>query len=66
MKIVAGIILMIGGLCGATIGFMGTVQVTSSLKVIDGLELSLALAIFSIFVFLSGVANLLSSTSNSL
>ena len=63
MKIVSGIILMIGGLCGAAIGFMGTVEVSSTLKIIDGLEMSLALAVFSIFVFLSGIGNLLSSSN---
>ena len=63
MKIVSGILLMFGGLCGAAIGFMGTVQVSSTLKVIDGLEFSFALAGFSIFVFLNGVASLFSSTN---
>ena len=63
MKIVSGIILMIGGHCGAAIGFMGTVEVSSTLKIIDGLEMSLALAVFSIFVFLSGIGNLLSSSN---
>ena len=56
MRIVAGIILMIGGLCGAVIGFMGTVVVSSQLAILDGLELSAVLAGFSIVVFLSGVS----------
>ena len=63
MKIVSGIILMIGGICGAAVGFMGTVEVSSTLQVIDGMDMSLALAVFSIFVFLSGVANLFSSSN---
>ena len=54
---------MIGGLCGAAVGFMGTVQVSSTLDIIDGMELSLALAVFSVFVFLSGVANLFYSSN---
>ena len=58
MRIVSGVILMIGGICGAVIGFLGTVVVTSQIKIIDGLELSTVLAAFSIVVFLSGVANL--------
>ena len=58
MRIVSGIILMIGGICGAVIGFLGTVIVTSQIEIIDGLELSIALAAFSIVVFLSGVSNL--------
>jgi hypothetical protein len=63
MKIVSGIIMMIGGLGGAAIGFMGNVQVTSTLDIIDGLDLSWVLVGFSIFVFLSGIANLMSSSS---
>ena len=63
MKIVSGIILMIGGLCGAALGFMGTVQVSSTLEILDGLEFSMALAVFSIVVFLSGVANLFASSN---
>ena len=56
MRIVAGIILMTGGLCGAVIGFLGTVVVSSQLEILDGLELSMALAGFSIVVFLSGIS----------
>ncbi len=63
MRIVSGIILMIGGICGAAIGFMGTVQVSSRLYIIDGLDLSLTMAIFSLFLFLSGAANLFSSSN---
>ena len=58
MRIVSGIILMIGGICGAVIGFLGTVVVTSQIEIINELEPSMALAGFSIVVFLSGVANL--------
>lgn len=54
---------MIGGLGGAIIGLMGSVQVTSSLDIIDGLDLSWVLTGFSIFVFLSGIANLISSSN---
>jgi hypothetical protein len=65
MKIVSGIILMIGGLAGAVIGLTGEIQVTSTLDIIDGLNLSTILAAFSIFVFLSGIASILSSSSSS-
>lgn len=51
-----------GGLGGAIIGLTGSVRVTSTLDIIDGLDLSIALAGYSIFVFLSGIANLLSSS----
>lgn len=58
MRIIFGIIMMIGGICGAVIGFLGTVEVTSLIEIFDGIELSMALAGFSVVVFLSGVANL--------
>ncbi len=61
MRIVTGIILMIGGIIGAAIGFLGTVIVSSQIVFLDGLELSIALAAFSIVVFLSGTANLFMS-----
>lgn len=61
MRIVTGIILMIGGIIGAAIGFLGTVIVSSQIVFLDGLELSIALAAFSIVVFLSGAANLFMS-----
>ena len=61
MRIVTGIILMIGGIIGAAIGFLGTVIVSSQIIFLDGLELSIALAAFSIVVFLSGAANLFMS-----
>jgi hypothetical protein len=53
--------LMIGGLCGAVIGFLGTVVVSSQLEILDGLELSMTLAGFSIIVFISGVSWLFAS-----
>jgi len=61
MRIVSGIILMIGGICGAVIGFLGTVVVTSQIEIINELELSMALAGFSIVVFLSGASLLFTS-----
>ena len=61
MKIIAGIVLMAGGLCGVVVGFLGTVEVSSQLEILDGLELSTALAGFSIVVFLSGIALLFTS-----
>ena len=63
MKIVTGIILMIGGIGGAIVGLMGTVQVTSTLDIIDGMDLSIALTAFSVFVFLNGLGNLISSSN---
>ena len=54
---------MIGGIGGAIVGLMGTVQVTSTLDIIDGMDLSIALTAFSVFVFLNGLGNLISSSN---
>ncbi len=61
MKFLFGVCLMIGGLCGAIMGFLGNVVVNSSLAAIDGMEMSIGLALFSIVVFITGVANLFPS-----
>jgi hypothetical protein len=62
MKLLFGMLLMIGGLCGAIMSFCGTIVVSSSLALIDGVELSLYIALFSIVVFLSGLSTLFSSS----
>ena len=61
MKFLLGIFLIIGGICGITISFLSNIVVNSSLPIIDGLELSLGFALFSIVVFLTGVYDLLSA-----
>jgi hypothetical protein len=62
MKMLLGMLLMIGGLCGAIMSFFGTIVVSSSLSMIDGAELSLGIALFSLVVFLSGVSSLFQSS----
>ena len=61
MKFLLGIFLIIGGICGIAISFLSNIVVNSSLPIIDGLELSLGFALFSIVVFLTGVYDLLSA-----
>lgn len=58
MKVLFGMLLMLGGLCGMAIAFCGNIVVNSSLPIIDGLELSIGLGLFSIIVFLGGIYNL--------
>jgi hypothetical protein len=53
-----GILLMVGGLCGAAMSAVCSIVVSSSLLLFDGLELSLSLAVFSIVAFLSGLYQL--------
>ena len=61
MKLLFGVICIIGGLTGVAIGFLSNIVVTSSLEIINGLELSMWIGLFSIFVFISGVINLFST-----
>ncbi len=63
MRLLFAMILMIGGLVGAVMSFTGTITVSSTLAVIDGSELSMAIALFSLVVFISGISNLLSSNN---
>ena len=62
MKFVFGIVLMIGGLCGALMSFLSDIVVNSSMPLFDGLELSIGLGLFSIVMFIGGLYNLLSTT----
>ena len=63
MRLLFAMVLMIGGLAGAVMSFTGTITVSSTLAVIDGTELSMAIALFSLVVFISGITNLLSSNN---
>jgi hypothetical protein len=63
MRLLFAMILMLGGLVGAVMSFTGTITVSSTMAVIDGTELSMAIALFSLVVFISGITNLLSSNN---
>jgi hypothetical protein len=62
MKLLFGILIIIGGLCGALIGFSSKTVIISSFPIIDGVELSISLGLFSIIVIISGLYNLFSTT----
>lgn len=63
MRLLLAMILMIGGLVGAVMSFTGTITVSSTMAVIDGTELSMVIALFSLVVFISGISNLFSSNN---
>lgn len=58
MKLVFGVFLIMGGLCGAAMSFLSKIVVDSSLPIFNGLDVSMALGLFFIVVFLSGLLNL--------
>jgi len=55
MKLLFGAILFIGSVFGMLVSFLSQIVVNSSLSVINGLEMSLALGIFFIMTGLSGL-----------
>jgi len=58
MKILFNILLLMGGLCGAAIAFQSNIVVNSSLEMINGMELSIMLGVFSIIVMISAIVNI--------
>jgi hypothetical protein len=58
MRILFGIAFIISGICGVFVGIMSDIIIDSSLYVIDGIDLSLGLALFSIVVFFNGMYQL--------
>lgn len=61
MKILFNILLLVGGLCGAAIAFSSDITVNSSLKMINGLELSIILGAFSIIVMVNAIVDIFST-----
>ena len=55
MKLLLGLLLIIGGICGIAIGFLGNVTVDIPYIHPEALEMSLGFAVFSIIVFLGGL-----------
>ncbi len=64
MKLLFSLIVLIGALYGMIIGFLGKILVSSAILGINDLEVSLWLGVFSIVVFLSGLTNLFSSSTD--
>ncbi len=60
MRFIFSILLIVAGLCGVGICLISKISVTSSYYVLDGMELSIALGVFSIVVLLNGLYNLFS------
>ena len=62
MRFVFSLVLIIFGLCGIAVGFLSNISVSSSYNLLDGMEFSMVLAVFSIVVLLNGVYNLFSKS----
>jgi|GEM_PF-2138017 len=55
MKLLFGVVLFLGSVCGVLVSFMSQITVNSSLSVINGMEMSLILGVFFIMTGLSGL-----------
>ena len=61
MKYLLGLTLIIGGISGLVISLLGDVVVSSSLPIINELQLSLTILFFSIITFIGGIYTLLTN-----
>jgi hypothetical protein len=55
MKLLIGLSLLVGSILGLAVSTLGKTVVTSSMQLLNGLEINAALGIFSAFLFLSGL-----------
>ena len=55
MKLLFGVVLFLGSICGVMVSFMSQITVNSSLSMINGIEMSLILGVFFIMTGLSGL-----------
>ncbi len=55
MKLLVGLSLIIGGVCGILIGFAGNVTVDFPVMHLEALQISVGFGIFSVLVFLNGL-----------
>ncbi len=63
MKLLFSLVVLTGGVIGMTIGFLGTIVVSSSIFGVKDLEVSLWLGLFSLVAFISGLCNLFSGST---
>ena len=55
MKLLFGVVLFIASIFGALVSFFSRITVNSSLSVLNGMEMSLALGIFFVLTGLTGI-----------
>ncbi len=55
MRILCGIIMVIGSILGMLISFFSEITVNSDVAILNGIQLSLGLAIFFILTCLGGI-----------
>jgi len=61
MKALFNILLLMVGLCGAAIALLSDITVDSSLQMLNGMEFSLMLGVFSFIVIINAVVGIFST-----
>ena len=61
MKYLFNITLILVGICGFFVSLMSEIVVDSSLVAIDGMNVSMVLAVLSVIIFINGVYHLFST-----
>ncbi len=55
MRVLCGILMVVGSILGMLVSFFGTITVNSEVSILNGAQLSLGLGIFFLFSALGGV-----------
>jgi len=55
MRVLCGVLMVVGSILGILVSFFGTITVNSEVSVLNGVQLSLGLGIFFLFTALGGV-----------
>jgi hypothetical protein len=55
MRVLCGILMVVGSILGMLVSFFGTITVNSEISIINGIQLSIGLGIFFLFTALGGV-----------
>jgi len=65
MRFLFSLLLIVSGMSGVIVSFASEISVSSNFYVLDGLEFSTVLAVFSIVVLFNGVYNLFTTNCRS-
>ena len=65
MRFFFSLLLIITGMSGVIVSFAGDISVSSTLYVLDGLEFSRVVAVFSMVILFNGVYNLFTTNCRS-
>ena len=65
MRFFFSLLLIVSGMSGVIVSFASEISVSSTFYVLDGLEFSTVLAVFSILVLFNGVYNLFTTNCRS-